>query len=128
MRLVVNKPDRLGACASALCMLHCIATPFLFIAQTASLEAPVWWRYLDYLFLIISFFAVYRSTLNTTSNFIKPALWISWIMLSFMIINEKFEWYEFPETLTYISALALIMLHIYNLKYCQCKTGNCCTN
>jgi hypothetical protein len=26
--------DILGACASGLCLIHCIATPFLFVAQT----------------------------------------------------------------------------------------------
>jgi len=30
--------------------------------------------------------------------------------------------------LTYISAFSLSALHIYNLKYCQCKDENCCTN
>ncbi|AXT20248.1 MerC domain-containing protein [Flavobacteriaceae bacterium AU392] len=129
MKLVINKPDKLGAFASTLCMLHCFATPFLFIAQTSSIEAaPIWWRYLDYLFLVISFFAVYRSTQTTSNNFVKSVLWINWIMLTIMIINEKLGWYKLPETFTYISALTLIILHIYNLNYCQCKTDNCCTN
>ena len=30
------KQDYIGAVASALCLLHCIATPFLFVAKACS--------------------------------------------------------------------------------------------
>ena len=130
MILAFKKPDGLGALASTLCMLHCLATPFLFIAQAGSAhccdEAPVWWRTLDFLFLVISFVAIYRSTQTTTSGLIKPGLWISWLVLSFIIINEKIGWFHLPELLTYLSAATLVILHLYNLNYCQCETEDCC--
>ena len=44
----------------------------------------------------------------------------------FQIINEKLAWTLLPETFIYITAISLAVLHIYNLKYCQCDTDGCC--
>ncbi|MFT5146453.1 MAG: hypothetical protein ACI9H1_001176, partial [Polaribacter sp.] len=32
------------------------------------------------------------------------------------------------EQAIYFPALTLTVLHLYNKKYCQCNTTNCCTN
>ena len=130
MKLILHKSDTLGALASALCMLHCLATPFLFIAQTCSTTcceaAPMWWQWIDYFFLIISFFAVHRSTQTTSSKFVKPALWISWLTLFLIVVNEKLQWLPLPNALAFVAAIALVLLHLYSLIYCQCKTDKCC--
>ena len=132
MKYILPKPDTLGAFASSLCMVHCLATPLLFIAHTCSAggcaSTPIWWKGIDYLFLAISFFAIYRSTRTTSNNFIKPALWISWALLFISILNEQLNWLPLPEAMIYIVAFTLVGLHLYNLKYCQCKTDNCCIN
>ncbi len=129
MILIKQKPDTFGAFASLLCLIHCIATPFLFIAQTCSAtcchDAPLWWQFIDYLFLIISFFAIYQTTKKTSSSWIKPALWLSWFVLLIIILNEKLEWMSLNYWLVYIPAFALIVLHLYNRKYCQCDTDDC---
>ncbi|WP_340200997.1 MerC domain-containing protein [Ascidiimonas sp. W6] len=131
MRLILDKSDIFGALASTLCVIHCLATPFIFIAHTNSVtdseSSLIWWRNLDYIFLIISFFAVARSAKNTSKIFMKPLLWISWITLFLLVINEKVKWVSLPETIIYITAITLAVLHIYNLKFCQCKTYKCCT-
>lgn len=130
MKLILHKSDTIGALASALCMVHCIATPLLFIAQThtvtSSSTIPIWWKWMDYLFLAISFFAVYRSSQTTSNNTIKNALWVSWGSLTIIILNEKVELFHLPEFITYVIASILIFLHLYNRKYCQCKTDKCC--
>ncbi|MDN6342319.1 MAG: MerC domain-containing protein, partial [Lactococcus lactis] len=109
---------------------HCVATPFLFIVQSCSIagcsDTPVWWQIIDYIFLVISFFAVYRSTQTTVSKWIKPALWMSWGLLCFIIINEIIIWFSIPEYGIYIPAVALIVLHLYNRKYCHCNSNKCC--
>lgn len=132
MKLTLQRPDTIGALASTLCMIHCIATPFIFITQAhaacCSSTTPSWWKWIDYLFLIISFFAVYRSTQTTSKKWIKSALWISWTALFAVIINEKIEFIHLPETITYIVASSLVILHLYNRKYCQCKNEECCAN
>ena len=51
--------DKIGIAATALCMIHCIGTPFIFIAKACSTAccagAPLWWQLIDYFFLIITF-------------------------------------------------------------------------
>lgn len=125
------KSDNIGALASSLCLLHCLATPLFFIVQPLRIHetsSPIWWKSLDFIFLILSFFAVYWSAKNTSKNWIKYLLWLSWAILTFAIVNEKLELFHLPELAVYIPTLALIVLHIYNKKYCQCKDGNCCAN
>ena len=50
--------DNIGIIASSLCMIHCIGTPFLFIAKACSVsccsDVPIWWQLIDYFFLIKS--------------------------------------------------------------------------
>ncbi len=123
-RTYQKKSDVLGAAASGLCLIHCLATPLLFIAQSCSMTcceaSPSWWSSLDYVFLIISFFAILRSNQTTSKVVIGRALWVSWGVLAFIILNERFDFIPLPEYAIYIPALALIILHLYNQKYCQC--------
>ena len=132
MNISLRKPDTIGAIVSTLCVVHCLLTPLLFVAQsytaTHSHEAPFWWKNLDYLFILISIIAVYESTKKSTNKLIKAGLWMNWIMLFLLILNEKLVWIELDEIITYCVALTLSMLHIYNLNYCQCETENCCNN
>ena len=126
-----QKSDLIGAIASFTCMIHCIATPFLFIASACSksccASAPTWWIWLDFIFLFISFFAVYRSTQTTSKSWMKPALWTAWAGLLITILIEQSGWLYFSEYFKYTAAFSLIGFHLYNLKYCQCKSNKCCS-
>ena len=132
MKLSIQNSDTIGAFSTSLCALHCVATPFLFIAQAQYANqfdsAQVFWSSLDYLFLLISFFAVYQSTKKTTGRYIKPLFWLSWFSLFALIMNEKLELFHLPETLTYISAFSLVAIHLYNRKYCRCDSDSCCAD
>jgi len=132
MILVKQRTDTFGALASTLCLIHCAATPILFIAQTCTQtccqSAPLWWQFIDYLFLAISFVAIYKTNQKTSCTWIKPSLWLSWITLLIVIINEKIEWLPLNHNLIYVPAMALIILHLCNRRYCQCNKGKCCTN
>ena len=132
MLLLKQKPDILGAFASSLCLVHCIATPFLFIVQTGAATfhnaTPIWWKSIDYLFLIISFIAIYWSTKTTSNPWIKRMLRLSWLALSIVIFNEKLELFPLAETVIYIPTIALVILHLYNRKHCKCNTEKCCIN
>ena len=124
MTLLNQKSDNIGAIASTLCLIHCIATPTLFIAQSCSITccngSPVWYSSLDYFFLIISLFSVHQSTQNTSKNWIKTSLWLSFLSLTTIIVNEKNAWFYLDEKLIYVPTIALIVLHLYNKKYGQC--------
>lgn len=132
MTFLNQKADSIGAISSALCLIHCVATPFLFLTQSSlincCIETPAWWMFIDYVFLVISFIAVYRSTQTTSKNWIKPALWTSWLFLFAVIINEKLAMLTISEIFIYLPTISLIILHLYNRKYCQCNTDICCTH
>lgn len=130
MNLIKQKPDSIGAISSSLCLIHCLATPLIFITQTCNLtccyNAPAWWQWIDYLFLIISFFAVYKSTQNSSKKWMKLALWVSCFLLCITIINDKLNFIILDSYLNYLPALCLIVLHLYNQKFCQCANNECC--
>lgn len=125
--------DIVGALATTLCLLHCVATPFLFIAHTSMHEhehhrnAPFWWQSIDILFIVVSFLAVQWSVKYSSKAWIKPAFWMSWALISFVIFNEKLEFIHLPESIIYFPALALVGLHLYNRTYCQCTGEECCS-
>ena len=114
------KPDFIGAASSALCALHCMLTPVLFIAKSATFEKPGWWGLIDYVFIVVAFFAIFHTVKNGTKNWMKYALWIVWFLMTAAILNERLELSEMPEAVVYIPALILVGLHLYNHKYCRC--------
>ena len=88
---LLRKPDAIGSFTSTLCLIHCIVTPFIFISQSLCTEiccagAPIWWQSLDYIFVIISFFAIYRSTKTSTNKAIKILLWIVWVVFLLLLL------------------------------------------
>ncbi|WP_422858743.1 MerC domain-containing protein [Flagellimonas sp. S174] len=126
------KSDWIGILASGLCLAHCLATPFLFMAH-ASIgvhgEAhPSWWGTLDIVFLVLSFFAVYWSIRKTSQSWIKFGFGIIWMLLALIVLNEKFEILHLPEAVIYPPTVGLIFLHFYNRRYCQCKDETCCAD
>ena len=130
MEITTKNSDYIGAISGFMCIIHCIITPLLFIfnAELASEQTLFGLQLTGYIFLIISFFAVYKSALNTTNNIVKVLFFVFWSFLLFLILNESFGVFRIAETFTFISAFSLSALHIYNLKYCQCKDENCCVN
>ena len=86
-----------------------------------------YWKGINLIFLVFSLIAVNRSTKKTTSKIIKPIFWFSWGFLFFVLFNEEVKFIELPELVSYLSALNLAGIHIYNLKFCGCKDENCCT-
>ena len=121
--------DTVGALASVLCMLHCLATPIFFIASVCSLSCcnntPLWWQSMDYLFLGISFFAIKYATKSSTNEWVIRGLWVAWAFLFFFILNIKLEWIQLSENFKFIPAFLLVGLHAYNMRFCQCKE-KCC--
>ncbi|HCV87134.1 MAG TPA: MerC domain-containing protein [Deltaproteobacteria bacterium] len=123
------KADTLGAAASLLCMIHCLATPFLFVAQACSSVccsgAPTWWRAVDFVFLAVAALAIFRSMKTSSKRWVWQLLWITWVVLAWTITMEAFRPSAFFPWVKYVAASALICLHFYNLKYCHCGSPQC---
>ena len=132
MKLIIKHSDYVGASASGLCLIHCIATPILFLSQASlisiSNEMLFLWQSLNFLFLAISFIAIYYSVKNSSNSYVKILLFLSWLILSGLILIELFEILSIAEFYTYIAAISLSILHIYNLNYCRCEDDSCCVD
>jgi len=132
-----NKSDLLGSLASSICLIHCLATPLLFVAHLGEAghhhhdghhhhgASPFWWQMIDIAFLVVSLGAVYWSAKNSSRKWMKIALFISWAFLAIVLLNEKIALFHWVEELIYIPSLALIGLHLYNRRYCQCGNDEC---
>lgn len=121
-KIAIEKPDSIGVFASGLCLIHCLATPFLFVAKACSItccgSAPIWWVLFDYLFLVIAFFAIYFIAKKDAMAWIKLALWASWFLLLAVLINGQLQLVLIPKYLTHLPAISLICLHLYNIRSC----------
>ena len=124
--------DLVGIASSGLCLIHCLATPFIFAAQSAKItsctDAPMAWSMIDFLFIGISFFAIWWTVKSTSKEWIKYALWISLVLSFGVILNEKLHLLPLPGFTIYITAMMLIVLHLYNHRYCKCKDDGCCVD
>lgn len=126
-----RKSDVLGAAVSGIYLIHCLATPFLFVAQsgvtTPHKKSPVWRGLIDMIWLMVSRVAAYWAAKKNSRKWMKIALPASWAFLAIIILNEKFEGFHIAETWIYVPTVSLVILHLYNMKYCQCQDETCCT-
>lgn len=134
MKVIQSKflsADSIGMTSSTLCLIHCIITPFVFAAQACSVScaeaSPVWWGFIDFFFLAISFIAVVFATKDSSKTWIKVALYIAFGALFIIVVNEYTVITELPKYFIYASAILLILLHMYNKKYCRCADHSCQT-
>ena len=113
------KEDLIGASASFLCLVHCLATPFVFLVKSSAAvccsETPTWWQSIDYIFLVVAFFAVVHVTNNHRSKeWMKFSLVISWLGLLLVTLNSTYFLFHITNEIAYIPAISLVCLHLYN--------------
>ena len=124
--------DLFGAMSSTLCMVHCLITPILFAVQATSLScseiSPYWWKMIDFIFLIVSLVAIIYTAKSTSLTYMPHFLYTNWILLAFIVLNNLFQLIPLPHALIYFPAIVLVVLHLYNRKYCRCVEDSCCTS
>jgi hypothetical protein len=113
------KSDTVGILSSLLCLIHCFIGPFIFMVWTSSTAqsnyTSNYWYLLDFLFLIVSFWTIYKATKQTRKAWFRFGFWSSWILLSTILINEKIAFTEISEALIFVPTFSIIVLHIFNL-------------
>lgn len=126
---VIHKSDWIGIFTSGLCVLHCMATPFLFVAHAGigiqGQALPPWWGFVDFAFLLLSFLAVYWSAKKTSKKWVAQFFWVLWGVLALIIANEKWGFWQLTEAAIYFPTIGLVLLHFYNHRYCRRKEANC---
>lgn len=133
-----NYSNLLGAAASGLCAIHCAITPFIFAAKPLLEHAhgghehghahgsPLWAAF-DYIFLVLSFIAVWYSVRITNHRTLKLVLWVSWAVFAAGILFEAFE-LPYGHWLMYSGSIALVIAHLKNYQYCRANNGKQCAN
>ena len=111
--------DLIGASASFLCLIHCLATPFVFLVKSSAAvccsDTPSWWQAMDYIFLVVAFFAVVHVTNNQRSKeWMKFSLVVSWLGLLLVTLNSTYFLFHITNEMAYIPAISLVCLHLYN--------------
>jgi hypothetical protein len=108
-----HKADVVGIIASSLCLLHCIATPLLLAMGAAFFTHPI----ITYLFLVVSFFAIYKSSQKPTHTIIR---WLLWLHFGgYLLAVVLHETLHTPEVFSYVFATLIILTHVSNIAYCK---------
>jgi hypothetical protein len=112
----IIKSDIIGILNASICLVHCIATPILILIGAGFLTQP----FVKYIFLIISFGALFKTTNKSKNNKINVLLWFSFCGFLFSTLFE--EQYLWLEIFTYLFSFLIILGHVLNIKYCKtCK-------
>lgn len=119
------RADYLGILSAGLCLIHCILLPIVFAWRAVSFEHEIEGAFKwDYIFLIFSFYAVLQAAKHTMFPAIKWILWISFSILATSVFLENYA--KVFEYIIIFTSLFLIVVHLYNLRYCQAQT--CCAS
>ena len=118
--------DLIGAGVSALCVVHCLLTPLVLttlLVATPQLEQSAnnvdfAWGALDFLFLAISTWAVYRTVKSTPLPRVRQFLWLGWLLLASGILLEK-AGIGYGAWIMYIGSFAVAILHLSNYLHCR---------
>ncbi|MBA4300287.1 MerC mercury resistance protein [Algoriphagus alkaliphilus] len=121
-RISLKNPDLLGVAASLLCLIHCVLTPFLLLSSVLIVISPhgneeeisLFWKALEMVFLILSFWSVRQATRQSLHAWIGYGLYIAWSILAITVILELVDVHFLGDYLKYIAVIVLIILHLYN--------------
>lgn len=105
--------DYLGLISSTLCLIHCLALPFLVVFFGEALHSIEHLEFLDWIFAAISLYAAYDSIKKTSSKYLKLSFVLGWI---FFIIGIIFHENSILSYSLHIGSLILIVSHIMNYK------------
>ncbi len=112
--------DRVGIVASVVCLVHCLIFPVLVLMRVPLSEwLHDFWHSLEYIFLIVSFGAVYISARNTPKLWMRFFLWFAFAALAASVLLKHFE--TVFDVLAIAAAFVLIAAHIINIKQLNCS-------
>jgi len=106
----------IGIASTSICLIHCIAAPLIVMLGAGYFTQP----FVTYIFLSVSFIAIFNITQKASNSKISLLLWVSFCGFLFCtLFQEQYEWLHFPG---YLFASMIIIGHILNIKYCKsCK-------
>ncbi len=105
--------DYLGLISSALCLIHCLALPFIVVFFGEALHSIEHLEFLDWIFAIISLYAAYDSIKRTNSNYLKLSFVLGWILFIIGIVMHEDPIFSYT---LHLGSIVLISSHLVNYK------------
>ncbi len=123
--LLKKYADHVGIAASGLCLVHCLAMPFVtaFWLQNDHCAAgndccdhATGFNY-DYLFVVFSALAVWLASSHCSRLWLKAMMWACFTVLAAGLLLE--HRIEGAHTATLFAAVGLAAAHFLNWRYCR---------
>lgn len=118
--------DKIGICASGLCLVHCLATPILLITMPASsvsgLDSPLTHQIFAIIVTISILLAVYPHCKKHGHKDIIAYAFVGFIFILAGILLHDAVSEEVTHGLTILGSIVLIYCHIKNMKI---RHGKC---
>lgn len=116
MAILINKlqkpfSDYLGIISSILCLVHCLLTPAILSFHYVFVKTTSQYEMVEYIFLCMSFLAVFFSSKNYNSYAGKIIMWLIFIVFATSIVFHN----HVPAFISYSASSGLILLHFLNL-------------
>lgn len=115
--------DYLGISASVLCLIHCLTIPIaLLVSQLLGVELNIspnlhdGLRFLDFVFLVVSLYAVYQSFKHSHNKSIKILFVFGWLTFFAGVITHSEFHTDIP---LHFGTAILIIAHIKNIRECS---------
>lgn len=114
MKSQIRVTDYLSILISSICLIHCLLPPLLIITGLGFFFEQEGSKYI---FITVSFIAIFHALKDAKSIKIATLLWSSfWIFLFSLFFQEEYN--ELIYT-SYLGSVGIILGHILNIKNCQ---------
>ncbi len=110
----IYRSDIVGILASSLCLIHCLLMPLVLLLFTETIGEK--YEQICIFFWFISFISVFLSIEKMKNKKLKFTLIISWLLLTISLFYE--EKHPVFKLFIYLGSIALIAIHIVNIKNC----------
>jgi len=119
MRLIKKYADQIGISGSVLCLIHCLALPFLGILSIGASSGSHGHTHFfvgdDIIFALVAIVAAYFAAKNTEQTALKVIFLTLSITFGFsLIVSELYHTLEGIIYLSHFCAMGLIVVHIYH--------------
>ena len=122
LKLFSFNSDKVGVISSLLCLIHCLALPAIISAEPILSEFLLEeLAFVEYLFLVLSFIAVYFSSRKSPLHLKYTFYIVLSVFTLAVLLEEQYTWMPY---LAYLGSICLISTHLVNYyKYQRCAVA-----
>ena len=122
IKLLSFNSDKVGVVSSLLCLIHCLVLPAIISIEPLLSEFLFEeLHFVEYLFLALSFIAVYFSSKKSPVHLKYIFYIVLGVFTLAILLEEQFTWMPY---LAYLGSVCLITAHLVNYyKYQRCAVA-----